>query len=81
MGMYDTVTMVCPACGLTTTWQSKAHECNLNVWPIEKAPAVVVGDVEWDGDIGKLECDHCGAKLRLDVQRMVSVRTVTDGGH
>ena len=42
MGMYDTVRVPCPKCGTREDFQSKSGECNLDVFPLEKAPKSVL---------------------------------------
>lgn len=45
MGMYDTVRVPCPKCGTREDFQSKSGKCNLDVFPLEKAPRSVLVNV------------------------------------
>lgn len=45
MGMFDSVMVPCPKCGKPLEFQSKADECAMNVWPLEKAPSHVLSDI------------------------------------
>ena len=78
MGMYDEVRFQCPNCRVFNTVQSKAGPCKLKSYALERAPLAVVADLEGDGKRGQLRCDHCGVRLEIFVQTLVSVRTKLD---
>lgn len=61
MGLYDSVVMNCPQCGLAVEAQSKAGECNLNVFDRLNAPLSIKADI-----IGYVtQCTHCGKSVKV----------------
>ena len=45
MGMYDTVIVPCPTCGVTSEFQSKSGNCTLATYTLADAPDDVLADV------------------------------------
>lgn len=64
MGCFDTLKIVCPACGAENEVQSKAGRCNLTSYSVADAPADILVDV---AEHGTFTCEECGALFRLRV--------------
>lgn len=45
MGCFDSVMVPCPKCGEKVEFQTKSGECLLQVYELDKAPEVVLADV------------------------------------
>ena len=74
MGCYDTVIITCPACGEKIPYQTKAYICELKEWPLESAPTILIGDIEWSMELGNfIECPRCEKKLIVSVQKIATV--------
>lgn len=74
MGCFDTLNFTCPACGKTTSEQSKAGDCGLDNFTLANAPLLVIADINDDGKKGRLYCEHCNAQLELEVRFVVMPR-------
>lgn len=65
MGMFDTVYVPCPKCGLREEFQSKSGDCILAQYNMEKCPWDVLKDVNRHAP---KQCEKCGSwfKVQLD---------------
>lgn len=45
MGMFDSVLTPCPKCSVNMEFQSKAWNCDMDVYTIENAPAAILWDI------------------------------------
>jgi hypothetical protein len=63
MGMYDIVSVRCPACGRENYFQSKGGECSLATYRLEDAPEDVLSDVNRHVHL----CDGCGLDIAIKV--------------
>ena len=75
MGMYDTVTVPCPACGERAEFQSKSGDCTLATFTLEEAPDDVLIDVTVNRH-GPIRC-KCGALFGVEVSGQRPRRTLT----
>lgn len=64
MGMFDTVNVPCPICGTTSGFQSKSGECSLAEYPLDKAPADVLMDVNRHSPT---TCTKCGTVFGVEL--------------
>lgn len=75
MGLFDTVSIRCPACEHTTEFQTKAGDCTMSNYEGEDVPAKIRdaldGTREW--------CSHCGKKITLRVVYRPKVVGVIEG--
>jgi hypothetical protein len=62
MGCFDTVTAKCK-CGGRVEWQSKAGECNLDVFSVHQVPLAIAADLIED----TAQCDLCEREYRLNL--------------
>lgn len=67
MGCFDTVIFRCPKCGRRNDFQSKADKCNFETYTFPKAPLKIIADME------DITCDHCTAKLTVNVQFIATI--------
>lgn len=58
MGLFDSVEFFCDTCGAAIEVQSKAWDCNLEVFPEHSVPTPVALDLHNQ----KVECPECGEK-------------------
>lgn len=56
MGLFDSVMVPCPKCKKHVEFQSKAWECQMNVYTLETAPAEILTDIMNDPEY----CQSCG---------------------
>lgn len=71
MGMYDTVHIPCPKCGVDVGVQSKGGECLLGNFTLDSAPVEVLLGLR---DRGYLDqCKECQVYLKpvIEVQRPI----------
>jgi hypothetical protein len=61
MGLFDSVYVDCPHCGVKTELQSKAGECCLNRYTLDTAPVEVLVDLMNYED----DCDACGGSFAI----------------
>lgn len=61
MGMFDSVVAYCE-CGGVIKWQSKAGECLLKEYPMNRVPAKIAYDI--NGDISY--CNKCGKRVSIN---------------
>lgn len=67
MGLFDSVMVPCPKCGVGQEAQSKSGPCLLGFFPLESAPADVMEDVNRHAPF---TCSACGTKFKVEtVQR------------
>ncbi len=59
MGMYDTLTVICPHCGHLVEFQSKAGECTLANYSLETVPIDIANDLKGDYEI----CSNCDTEV------------------
>jgi transcription elongation factor Elf1 len=78
MGSYDTLRVRCPKCGKQTEQQTKAGDCMLKRYTVDNAPLDILAGVQNQCDAGKVQCEHCGVKWTLKVQRIVTVEEFQD---
>ena len=64
MGMYDTVTVLCPTCGECGEFQSKSGACNLETYTLDDAPDDVLRGVNRHAPI---RCRKCGTLFAVEV--------------
>ena len=69
MGMYDTVIVSCPKCGIKHEFQSKSGDCFLDVFTLENCPDDVLQNVNRHSPC---DCD-CGVKFEVDVKTKKAV--------
>lgn len=74
MGMYDTVMVPCPTCGVQAEFQSKSGNCKLETYTLEDAPDDVLLDVNRHAP---LRCRACGAQFAVAVSGERPLRTLT----
>lgn len=65
MGMYDTVIIPCPTCGVEHEFQSKGGDCYLRVFTLENCPDDVLGDVNRHSPA---DCE-CGTSFKVDIRK------------
>lgn len=69
MGMFDTVFVPCPKCGLYYPAQSKGGDCMLDTYELDDAPNDVLSDVNRHAPF---KCEQCGSefevKIRIDAR-------------
>lgn len=63
MGMYDSVIVKCPKCGVEHEFQSKNGDCFLNVFMLENCPEDVLTDVNRHSPY----ICNCGASIEVDI--------------
>ena len=63
MGAYDSVTVICPRCQHVVEFQSKARNCNFELFPPNKVPVSIAEDL--DGETR--ECRNCMRPVRLNI--------------
>jgi hypothetical protein len=73
MGMFDSIYVRCPECGVEHEFQSKAGDCYLHRYSLDDAPPQVLGDLHGD----TRQC-KCGAMLKILVQTLASVAVVRE---
>lgn len=69
MGCFDTVRLPCPQCGKIYEAQSKGGSCGSFTYEFEYAPASVIGDISWPGDI--FVCAGCKTKFQLKTKHWI----------
>ena len=65
MGMFDSIMVPCPTCGLRSEFQTKSGPCCLYVWNLEDAPPDALGDVNRHAPN---VCEKCGASYSVKLQ-------------
>lgn len=63
MGMFDEIMINCPRCGESNLEQSKAGDCNLNVYSLNDAPIEILESLTEE----PLYCDKCGFKYEIQL--------------
>ena len=64
MGMFDSVYIPCPKCGLRQEAQSKSGDCLLRVYSIEDVPE----DVMWNiNRHAPFKCEACGSLFEVEL--------------
>ena len=61
MGCFDTILVNCPGCGKSNEIQSKAGNCLLDTFELDKAPDVIKSDLNGE----RIVCKTCGAVYRI----------------
>jgi hypothetical protein len=69
MGMYDSVYIPCPKCGVKAELQSKAGNCLLVKYELDNAPPAILGDLSDTQYV----CHVCGANISIKVTMTVAV--------
>lgn len=64
MGMFDSVWVKCPECGIENEFQSKSGECALENYTLEDCPDDVLADVNRHAPC---QC-KCGAFYEVDIK-------------
>ena len=75
MGMFDSLLVNCPNCRGEVEFQSKAGDCNLDVYNIHNVPAQIALDCKTDSEV----CLTCGRQVKLLVQSIVVVNPYIAG--
>lgn len=70
MGMFDSVMVPCPTCGIEQEFQSKGGGCDLAIYTLADAPPDVLSDINRHAPY---TCGECGTKFSATVR----VTTVT----
>lgn len=65
MGMYDTVMVRCPQCGVPAEFQSKSGICALATYSLDEAPDDVLRDVNRHAPA---TCAKCGARFGVEIE-------------
>lgn len=73
MGMFDSVYVSCPNCGVVVELQSKAGKCELKRYKMVEAPAQLLLDLADRNET----CSHCGKSFYLRVQVITHAVTVS----
>jgi transcription elongation factor Elf1 len=76
MSAFDTVSLICPSCGNTTSEQSKAGPCDDNKYSLNDAPLVVIADLNEKGKDGLISCSHCKEKFEILVRFVANVSKI-----
>jgi len=63
MGMYDSIIVKCPRCGVKHEFQSKSGKCTLGVYSLKNCPNDVLTDANRHSPY---EC-KCGSFLSIDI--------------
>lgn len=71
MGMFDSIMVPCPTCGLRSEFQTKSGDCCLYTWNLEDAPADALGDVNRHAPN---QCEKCGTYYEVELK--ISARSV-----
>lgn len=69
MGMYDSVWVRCPHCGIDNEFQSKSGDCFLNEYSLDECPEDVLLNVNRHAPI---ECD-CGCRYMVDTEKRIPI--------
>jgi NMD protein affecting ribosome stability and mRNA decay len=69
MGLFDSVYLACPKCGLSIEVQSKAGDCLMDSYSSDTVPKRIAVDI--DGD--DAYCEGCGTSWRVAVKKMKPV--------
>ena len=62
MGMFDTVMVPCPRCGIRAGFQSKGGDCSLAVYDLENCSKNVLSDVNRHAPA---KCESCGTLFEV----------------
>ena len=78
MGMFDTVMVPCPTCGVQAEFQSKSGSCTLETYALDDAPDDVLLDVNRHAPV---RCQQCDALFAVALtgqrpRRTLSARSV-----
>lgn len=65
MGMYDSVYVKCPKCGIENEFQTKSGECLLNNYSLKNCPDNVLKDINRHSPI---HC-NCGADYKVNIKK------------
>lgn len=65
MGMFDTVFVPCPKCGVKYPAQSKSGDCGLYTYELEKAPNDVLADVNRHAPF---KCENCESEFEVKLK-------------
>lgn len=69
MGVYDTVLVNCPNCGLESEFQSKSGNCKLANYTLEDCPSDVLANVNRHSP----NLCECGTLFEVDIEKRKSV--------
>ncbi len=72
MGMYDTVTVICPHCGKLAEYQSKAGDCSLANYSKHLVPLEIANDI--NGEF--LCCESCDNRMMIIIDPKKQPETV-----
>jgi len=72
MGMYDSVYVDCPNCGIELEFQSKTGECLLREYEISEVPTKIA--LELDGET--ITCYNCNKTSKLKIKKKVKVMKI-----
>lgn len=61
MGMYDTVRVECPKCGVDVEFQSKAGDCYLREYRQDNVPSEIALDIAKDYQC----CSNCNTEIKV----------------
>ncbi len=70
MGMFDTVVAVCPRCSGIVRFQSKAGECEMREYSVDRVPVPIANSLHGSTE----KCDECSYAWTLNsavMQRQV----------
>ena len=69
MGVYDSVVVTCPKCGMEHEFQSKSGRCTLSVYSLDECPEDVLANVNRHSPY---ECS-CGVLLEVDIEQRKAI--------
>jgi len=63
MGMFDTITFLCPQCKESLEVQSKAGDCLLNDFNFKEVPILIAEDIKGE----KVYCGNCDLSFKIEL--------------
>lgn len=73
MGLFDSVMLPCPDCGIRNEFQSKGGACELETYDETNAPADVMTDINRHSPV---KCTQCGTLYHAKVSFSYLIETV-----
>ena len=71
MGLYDSVLVKCPSCGIENEFQSKSGDCLLITYSLKDCPNDVLIDINRHSPY---KCD-CGVSYYVDIDKKEPIQT------
>lgn len=65
MGMFDTITFKCPACGRVNDFQTKSGDCDLSTYSTKSVPVDIAKAI----DGRTVFCSHCDYEVTFQWPR------------